>query len=76
MVVRYKKGRAMTFESWLAKVDEIGIREGVFDSPAARFLCPGTLPRRPYAGRDGIFFELFESGVPAELAIGEALAAD
>lgn len=63
----------MTFEKWIDAVDKLGIKEGIFDKPDARFLCPGSKPRRPYTGIDGVFFELFASGVPVEFALGEAL---
>lgn len=67
---------AERFARWLEKVDAIGQREGFFDPPGLGFACPGSHARRPYAGEDGIFRQLFESGVPPEFAIGEALAAE
>jgi hypothetical protein len=66
----------MTFEAWMKQVDVLGVREGVFDPPDAKYLCPGSKPRRPYTGKDGVFYELWESGVPIGMALGEALAAD
>ena len=61
------------FDEWMDAVDKIGIRERIFDAPDARFLCPGSKPRRPYRGQDGVFYELWQSGVPAEFALGEAM---
>jgi hypothetical protein len=65
-----------TFEEWMDQVDKLGIAQGIFDPPGTVFLCQGSRPRRPNKGEDGLFFELFQSGVPVEYAIGEALVAD
>jgi hypothetical protein len=63
----------MTFDEWMQKVDELGIAEGMFDRPDVKYLCPGNAPRRPYRGKDGVWFQLFENGVPPAFALGEAM---
>jgi hypothetical protein len=63
----------MTFDKWMAKVDALGIKLHIFDKPDVHFLCPGSKPRRPYTGTDGVFYQLWEDGVPVEFALGEAL---
>lgn len=65
---------ARQFLRWMAKVDRIGQRERIFDKPHQHYLCPGSRSRRPYLGKDGAFYLLWESGCPPEMAIGEALA--
>jgi hypothetical protein len=61
------------FDKWMDRVEQIGIEEGIFDPPEMRFACPASGPRRPYRGEDGLFFQLWQSGVPCQMAIGEAL---
>ena len=57
----------------MAEVDRLGKKEGVFDPPDIRFACPMTRARRPHTGTDGVFYELWASGVPPQFALGEAL---
>lgn len=60
-----------TYDQWFAKLEAIGVKERFFDPPDIKFLCPGTHPRRPYKGKDGFFFECFESGMSPTQALGE-----
>lgn len=62
----------MDFDKWMKELDKIGTAEGLFDSPRAHFLCTGSKGRRPYTGKDGLFFQCFESGMTPMQALGEA----
>jgi hypothetical protein len=63
----------MNFEKWFAEIDRLGVAEAIFDPSEARFLCPGSKARRPYAGDDGFFRSAFDSGMTPQQALGEAL---
>lgn len=61
------------FEKWMDRVEKLGLKAGLIDPPDVQFLCPGSKLRRFYRGTDGAFYLLWQSGCPAEKAIGEAL---
>jgi hypothetical protein len=63
----------MTFEVWIEHVDQLGIKERIFDAPDVQFLCPASRARRPYRGTEGFFFEAFVSGMSPRQALGECL---
>lgn len=50
----------MKFATWMKKVEQIAVDE---DCHLPKF----------YAGKDGMFYRLWQEGVPPEFAIGEAL---
>jgi hypothetical protein len=61
------------FDRWMDRVEEQGIEEGIFDPRDIKFACPATRARHPYRGEDGLFFQLWQSGVSWQMALGEAL---
>ena len=64
------------WDLWMDEVDRLGVEAGVFDPPHLVTACSGSRPRRPYRGEEGMFRLLFNSGVPASMALGEALTED
>ncbi len=63
----------MGFEEWMDAVDELGIKEGIFDPPDLRIACSRQYPRRPYRDEDGFFHMAYDSGMTPRQALAEAL---
>jgi hypothetical protein len=67
-----KPASPRNFKQWMDAVDSIGTAEGIFDRPEHHPLCSGSEYRRPYRGEDGIWFDLYKSGMTPRQALGEA----